>query len=498
MRLPKTAYGTCITLVLLYFTIWMTWNYYPIKQTYVRKGVALQDSRNTSNYAKNNSKEMRWNYPIKQTLVRKKVVWQDARNSSNYTLKNFKEMTDFYRVPYLNVYINKQPAMHVNTKNMHIISFGFAERKNYKQKLICLQQLNNGKILNSSVNIWELPTTRQVKAFKYHSVFIHCMGLSNTSMPAKVSILPSDKLQVDRYWLDVIDRRNHTIPAKGGIAMCVNSIYNHRSPRAIIEWMEVQRLMKVDKVYLYGYHNVSKNVEKVLKYYQGLGVLKILPFNHNWPQFHETFSGKPEDHEMSRKHYNLDVIEDTHTQFAAYNDCLYRFGSLHKYLAYIDLDEYIVASGQNKIKTYADILSNRESYGTFYFSQVRFCVPGWLHLKGAGSLLPGNNSEDLSTRHVYRTPPMPQLWDQRKVIVEASSIRVFGVHEPFEWWGARKIFTFPLSEAKKHHYTYKVHNLKPGQDKCNIMDGSMLPFQKPLENNLRMVVKNITKTNPDM
>ena len=464
MPLSKTVFGTCVILVLLSCTIWITWN----------------------------------NNPINQTFVMEEMIYEDDRNVSNSGTNNYKEMTDFYRVPHLNVYINKQPAMHVNREDMYIISVGFAKRSNYKQKLICLQQFKNGKILKSDVNIWELPTTSQVRAFKYHAVFIHCKGLSNKDMPVKISILPSDKLEADSYWLDVIDRRNHTFPARDGVAMCLNSIYNHRSPRAIIEWMEVQRLMKVDKVYLYGYHNVSKNVEKVLKYYQGLGVLEILPFNHNWPQFHETFSSKPEVREISRRHYNLDLVEDTHTQFAAYNDCLYRFGSLHKYLVYIDLDEYIVASEQNKIKTYADILSNRENYGTFYFSQVRFCVPEWLHLKGAGSLLPVNNSEDLSTGRIYRTPPMPQLWDQRKVIVKASSICVFGVHEPYGWWGARREFTFPLSEAKKHHYTYKINNIQPGQDKCNIMDGSMLPFQKPLENNVRTAVENIIKTSSNI
>ena len=196
MPLSKTVFGTCLILVMLSCTIWITWN----------------------------------NNPINQTFVMEEMIYEDARNVSNSGTNNYKEMTDFYRVPHLNVYINKQPAMHVNTESMYIISVGFAKRSNYKQKLICLQQFKNGKILKSDVNIWELPTTSQVRAFKYHSVFIHCKGLSNKDMPVKISILPSDKLEADRYWLDVIDRRNHTVPAKDGVAMCLNSILRLHQP----------------------------------------------------------------------------------------------------------------------------------------------------------------------------------------------------------------------------------------------------------------------------
>ena len=408
--------------------------------------------------------------------------------NSNKNLLRDSGKTDFYQVPNREVYIYKKPAIFVNTKNMYIISVGFVKKGNYKQQLICLQELKNGTTVKSGVNVWELPTTSQAKAYKYHSAFIHCEGVSESDMPVQISILPTDKPEAGRYWLDVIDRRNHTKPAQDGIAVCVNSIYNYKSATTIIEWMEVQKLMKVDKVYIYGYRNVSKSVEEVINYYQKSGSLQVLNFHHGFPRFHETFSRRAYDLRMSRKHHNLDLIEDTHNQFAAYNDCLYRFGSLHKYLAFIDLDEFIVATNKSEIYTYSEILAPRKAYNTLYFSQVRFCVPGWLHLRNSESPLSTNASRDLFSSNIYRTPPLSNL---RKVIIKSSEIKVFGVHEPYQWWGRRHEFTYPISEAKKQHYKHKMYNMVRGQDKCLIKDNSMLPFQKPLEKSIRATVERI-------
>ena len=420
---------------------------------------------------------MIWNNPVYNTYIVNRVV-------TKKTSENLLLMRDFYKVPQRDIYIYKQPALFVNTKDIFIFSLGYVLRRKYEPDMICLQKLDNGEIVKSGVNIRPLHTTREAKAFKYHSVFIDCHRLSNSDMPVQISIVPMDEQEVDQIWMDVIDRRNHTVPAKNGIAMCVNTIYNHRSPRAVIEWVEVQRLMEVDKIYLYGYRNVSKSVEEVLHYYQELGVVHIQPFNHGWPRFHETFSRRRYDLRTSKKHHNLDLIEDTHNQFAAYNDCLYRFGSLHKYLVYIDLDEFIVASNLTQIQTYADIIAPRERYGALYFSQVRFCVPGWMHLEHS------NSSTVLITgKYTLRTPPLRGV--QLKLIVKPSEIRSMGVHRPHAWWGKARQYGYPVSEAKKHHYKHKMYNMIRGQEKCLKQDNSMVPFQIPLMNNVQTTVEHM-------
>ena len=452
MFLLKTVHASFVTLSVVLIMGFLVWNYTPIYQVYVFKFL--------------NGKE------------------------------EFKphEMADFFQVPYRNVYISKQAAMIVNKKRFYIISVGFVQKgdvsryaTNGTQQMICLKRFKNGTIIKSGVHIQKLPTERRVRMYKYHASFIHCEGVSDSDIPVQTSILPADQPGADRKWLEVIDRRNHTVPAKDGIAMCVNSIYNHRSPRAIIEWVEVQRLMKVDKIYIYGYTNVSRSVEEVLKYYQELGVLQIVPFNHGWPRFHETFSRRSHDRKMARKHKDLDLIEDTHHQFAAYNDCLYRFGSLHKYLVYIDLDEFIVAGNKSEIRTYTDILKSKKRYGTLYFPQVLYCSPEKLHTE---NLIATNTSEDLVTgRYIYRTPPLYHILT--KVIVRPNTIQVIGVHRPYNWWGAKREFLFRIKEARKQHYKPKLYNKVKGQENCLIEDNSMLPFQKPLLKGVQTSVDHI-------
>ena len=428
-------------------------------------------------------------------------------------LRKYFMTLDFYQVPHTNVFIYTQPAILVQRKGFYIIAVGFVQKRR-KFKLKCLQKFRNGTVRESGVKFGALQYLQTVLRYKYHAVFVHCLeravppvnssvkakavppvgepvktaAAPPTDSPVQVSFINANFPDTERNWLDVIDRRNQRT-VKQGIAMCLTTLYNYRSASSLIEWMEIQRLMKVDKIYMYGYRNISKNVEDVVKYYQDIGFLHLQPWSHRWKIYFETFNRK--DLKKHRRFHNADVLEYTHSQFAAYNDCLYRFGSFHRYLGYLDLDELIVASNRSKIKTYADLLAGKKRYDVFFFRQVRFCVPEWAHIRNANNLSLGIAENLITGVNLYRTPPLGPN-KLTKIIIKPSKIRMMGVHQPRRFWGHGNVFWFKIRAAKKHHYKHKMYNRIPGQDKCPIKDYSMIPFQKSLEVNVKNTIDEIT------
>lgn len=101
------------------------------------------------------------------------------------------------------------------------------------------------------------------------------------------------------------------------------------------EWIEYHRLLGVEKFYLYN-NNSSDHYKEILKPYCRQGVVKLIEWPSPPDEFWDPYQKK------------------------AYNDCIKRVSGKTKWLAVIDLDEFIVVTNGKKIP---DILQNYEFLG---------------------------------------------------------------------------------------------------------------------------------------
>ena len=118
-------------------------------------------------------------------------------------------------------------------------------------------------------------------------------------------------------------------------SICVPPIHTYSNFKELIEWIELTMLLGVEHFTFYKV-SMSKRMEQVLSYYSKRGLVEVLPWQ------------MPKD--LSKDmHY--------HGQLAAINDCLYRNRNSTKYLAFNDLDEYIIPRGKDTT-TWADMMPN--------------------------------------------------------------------------------------------------------------------------------------------
>ena len=101
------------------------------------------------------------------------------------------------------------------------------------------------------------------------------------------------------------------------------------------EWIEYHRLLGVDKFYLYN-NNSSDNYAEILAPYQKRGIVDLI----EWPSPPGEFWGP--------------------YQIKAYNHCLERVKEKTKWLAIIDLDEFIVVTNGKRIP---EVLKSYDFFG---------------------------------------------------------------------------------------------------------------------------------------
>ena len=72
------------------------------------------------------------------------------------------------------------------------------------------------------------------------------------------------------------------------LAICAKLAYGELSAHRVIEWMETQRYLGVDKV-IYYFYNLNKETMKVLKHYMKEGFVDLLPFDIPQPGMNDNF-----------------------------------------------------------------------------------------------------------------------------------------------------------------------------------------------------------------
>lgn len=174
--------------------------------------------------------------------------------------------------------------------------------------------------------------------------------------------------------------------------LSVCAIFQNEAPY-LREWIEFHRLLGAEYFWLYN-NNSTDNYLQVLQPYIAQGVVKLI----DWPS--------PPDADW------------TPYQINAYNDCIQRSKEKTKWLAVIDLDEFIVSTNS---KTIPEILKSYDKYGGVFIFWQMYGTSGIFEIPANKTLI-----ESL----VYKAPTHYGENYQGKTICRPKTVKYYHVHGP--------------------------------------------------------------------
>lgn len=186
-------------------------------------------------------------------------------------------------------------------------------------------------------------------------------------------------------WVQLLERGRDSRDVPNTVGLCIKTMFNFNKidiRENIIEYMESQRLLGVNKMYVYGVKGSMKSLESLLNYYQNKGFLEVIPWDFPKGIYIETRNGKDilKNNPSLYDKYMLENGPNPHCvvrydQISAYRDCLYRHMDTHKYLAFMDLDELIVPIIQIPLPIMLDSVNKifKYQYASIFFRYAQFC-----------------------------------------------------------------------------------------------------------------------------
>ncbi|KAK4872700.1 hypothetical protein RN001_014729 [Aquatica leii] len=180
---------------------------------------------------------------------------------------------------------------------------------------------------------------------------------------------------------------NKPVTEKQDFAVCVKGLnFLLEDVSSILtEWIEMMTLLGANKIFMYNLH-VHPNVSKVLKYYENLKRVEVVPLTlpagqPNTPFWqHIYLKNRPKNKQQG--------------EIIPYNDCFYKHMYEYKYIVLVDVDEVIVPLNQNTWKDLFRYLhqkdsTNHDSYNArnaYFFTDLLFThkwfddVPEYMHI----------------------------------------------------------------------------------------------------------------------
>ncbi|XP_046552559.1 beta-1,4-galactosyltransferase galt-1-like [Haliotis rubra] len=250
--------------------------------------------------------------------------------------------------------------------------------------------------------------------------------------------------------------------------VCVPPIFGNIPLNILIQYIELTKILGGSKLFFYKY-NVSKSVEKLLKYYTAKGDIHVL--NWNLPPGVNVFN----------IWYN--------GQLLAIQDCLYRNMAAFKFLLFTDLDEILIPRQANNWVTMLHnmalksehSLSNLDDIAGFSFQSVFF---------GPNQEPdPGQTLQFLQRRD--RTQVTSKI--RSKLLIQPSHVFELGIHHmsrPIR--DNMTVMSVGPDEALLHHYRSCVRSFDANM-KCypQIRDDTVLKYADLLNALTRSVMLDV-------
>ncbi len=163
--------------------------------------------------------------------------------------------------------------------------------------------------------------------------------------------------------------------AQDQVSIC--AIFENEAPY-LREWIEYHHLLGVSRFYLYN-NNSTDNYQEVLQPYIETGLVQLT----EWPT---PFRG-----------------DFPHDQETAYNDCIAKVRDKTRWLAIIDIDEFIVPQ---KHDTLPDLLANYENVGGLQIFWQYFGTSGYIEIPPHQTLVESllmKNHRNARQNHNFKT-----------------------------------------------------------------------------------------------
>ena len=266
--------------------------------------------------------------------------------------------------------------------------------------------------------------------------------------------------------LPVMTWRNEE-PQKS-FALCIPPLFGNVTAERLIEFIEFHRLLGVDHLYFYNYTgsgqeyvSIKRNISDVLNYYSKLGLVTT----YQWRL--------PIEESLVRYYGQLTTV----------HHCLYTAMFRYTYVAFNDIDEYIIPRWQN-VTNWSDLLAlvdNDRHCGFRFYSSF------FQHDNNANTSV----SDPVTMTWLFRYGDIHQK--RTKCIVRPERMFEMGVHHMSKWneehWTPKDV---EASVALVHHYRSCVEDYIHSKNcKQTSTDDFTLRYKKVFLNNYYYVYRKL-------
>ena len=265
----------------------------------------------------------------------------------------------------------------------------------------------------------------------------------------------------------LIDRQQSTEETNGGkYGICIPPVHGVISGDRLVEFLELSQILGASHFTFYDLE-MTERVRKVLNYYQNKGLVSVLAWNL------PSYIGKNDVHYFG--------------QVVSIMDCLYRSMKHLHFVAFHDLDEFIVPLRHDNITVMMKEIHKEEHCG-HCFQSVIF-DPSRNHSKETSPLM--------TQRVIERTNEATPLWT--KCIVDPRRIFEQGIHhiskQNEEYFHPDKV---DWNIARVFHYRNCRDSSAAMQPKCFGLevDKTMLKFGQELMRHFKIVINATTERKP--
>lgn len=323
------------------------------------------------------------------------------------------------------------------TKQIVIISI--LEGENYDLQCIVWFSLNSSTLIKANVKSIPEGSDR-----RYTASYIIC-PIASSRTPIYVSIIRTVCTSIDNI---IPIKPIGKSPSNRTFSVCVTPLnLNYNNANQLIEMLSINQLMGVSHIYFYNY-STGNATDKIFHEFSRRRFVTVVPWNlpmkvHIWPI--------PDGYVEEVKYFG---------QMAMLNDCLYRNMGRYKYVAFADLDEYLIPRRHRNWHELLDSIEFPASTKAWMFRNTFFktewpSAPDMANNRTIAAL------HAMSLLKVRRETTISPPYQRSKMIVDPLAVNIIGVHNVWEFCdkGPSSTEAFSTSvlsveDGVCHHYRF--------------------------------------------
>ena len=266
---------------------------------------------------------------------------------------------------------------------------------------------------------------------------------------------------------------------KSDIAVCVKGLdFIDDVSNELVEWLEMLKLLGVDKIYMYAY-SIHSNVRKLLDYYEQSGLVQLTQLTIP--------GGVSNTYGLQHLYIHNDRESKHRNEKVPYNVCFYQHMHQHKFIALLDIDEIIIPNALdtwNQVLT--QLLTNKEHKDSYHFHNALFPKTKFPNTNAPAHL---KMLRRLDRTHYY--------FVEDKSWFNTSSVVTLNNHSPMTCLGVCIKHIVPAHVGIVHHYRNSCYQRYELQKIFNCTSGAltrderMLHYQRDLQNNVAYTLEKL-------